>query len=94
MTGIYDDGATYGPTPNATDFDAREAAEAAAEAEEGERRHYTQRIANLEYGIEGVLEKLEDLAERADDIDTSLATAIRNERRFLYSYYNPQHPDA
>lgn len=77
----------------ATDFDAREAAEAAAEAAERERRHYTQRIANLEYGIDGVLEALDDLAERADGISPELAAAIRREREFLDGYRNPQPSD-
>jgi hypothetical protein len=73
-----------------TEFDTREAAEAAAEADERLYRSYQQRISNLEYGIDGTLTMLDDLAERADEFDEDLARSIRGTREFLDGYRNPQ----
>ncbi|TVZ96508.1 hypothetical protein [Streptomyces sp. BK340] len=70
-------------------MDAREATEA-AEATEHSFRRYEQRINSLEYGIDGALDMLDTLAERADDSDSDLAESVRNVRRFLDGYRNPQ----
>lgn len=67
-----------------TTFDAREAAEAAAEADENLHRRYTQRIADLEYGIDAALDAMSDL----DGAD--LDQAIANVRQMLTTYRNPQ----
>lgn len=74
---------------DSTDFDAREAAELAADADEAQHARYTQRIANLEYGIDGALDMLDTLADRADDIDPDLAVSVRNARQFLDGYRQP-----
>jgi hypothetical protein len=73
-----------------TEFDTRDAAAAAAAADERLYRSYQQRISNLEYGIDGTLTMLDDLAERADEFDEDLARSIRGTREFLDGYRNPQ----
>ncbi|MCZ4602929.1 hypothetical protein O3S80_03910 [Streptomyces sp. Lzd4kr] len=68
-----------------TAFDAREAAEAAAEADENLHRRYTQRIADLEYGIDAALDAMSDL-----DDDADLEQAFAKVRQTLTAYRNPQ----
>lgn len=75
-----------------TQFETREEAEIAAEQDEAVYRSYTQRIANLEYGIDGALDMLDTLAERADDTDQELAVSVRSIRQFLDGYRTQ--PDA
>lgn len=65
--------------------DTREAAEAAAEADENLHRRYKQRIADLEYGIDAALDAMSDL-----DDDTDLADVFAKVRQMLTSYRNPQ----
>jgi hypothetical protein len=72
------------------EFTARDAAEAKAEADERLYRSYQQRISSLEYGIDGTLTMLDDLAERADEFDEDLARSIRGTREFLDGYYRKQ----
>lgn len=61
--------------------------DAAAEADERLHRRYEQRISDLEYGIDGALDMLGTLAEEADG---DIANSVRDIRRFLDGYRNPQ----
>ncbi|MFI8351311.1 hypothetical protein [Streptomyces sp. NPDC085596] len=72
-----------------TEFETHEETEMAAEQEEAQYRRYTQRISNLEYGIDGALDMLDTLAERANDTDADLAASARRVHQFLTGYRHP-----